>query len=243
MAEKTAAPKGSVRWGRILTSMIILAIAGAALYGASWLNSRRYYLIVGATEVRVAKGRMLPVGHEAFIAREPDLRRAYEPFPLPGGINVPRGETTFIDRVELDQALFRLLKDCIGYTLSKDDRSAPESIEKYLLQIRAIPGTSVSQQIELQTLERDAAFVGARHKMSEGLTSLKDAVRMFRESAKGASGRNSDAETRAAIIEAAIARIESEAGLSGANGATQPNENPAIDAAPTTTTATRAPQR
>lgn len=233
--DKAEKPRASVRWGRILTTLIVLAVAGAGLYGASWLNARRYFLIVGATEVRVARGRMLPVGHEGFVPREPDLRRAYEPFTLPGGINVPRGETTFSDRVELDQALFRLLKDCIGYTLSKDDRSAPEQVEKYLLQIRAVPGTSVSQQIELQALERDAAYVGAKHRLSEGVTALKDAARMFRDSSKGASGRNSDAEARAAVIDAAIARLESE---NGAHANDPKSANVATHLAVTTTTST-----
>lgn len=209
MPKEQAPPKTrSFRWGRLFATLIVLAIAGGSLYVASWMNARRYFLIVGPTEVRIAKGRMLPVGFELFVPKEPELRKAYEMFALPSGINVPRGETTFTDRVELDQALFRLLKDCIGFALSRDDRSTPAQVEKYLAQIRAIPGTSVSQQIELGHLSRDAAYVSARHKLDEAVAGLKEAARMFRESAKGADGAARDGETRANAIEAAILRIE-----------------------------------
>jgi hypothetical protein len=207
--DKEPAPKTrSFRWGRMFVTLIVLVVGGAGLYVASWLNSRRYFLVVGPAEARVAKGRMLPIGHEPFVPNETELRRAYEPFTLPSGINVPRGETTFTDRIELDQALFRLLKDCIGFTLSRDDRTTPALVEKYLRQLRAIPGTSVSQQIELGALERDAAFVTARHRLDEGVAALKDAARMFRESAQGPGGAARDGETRAKQIEAALQRLE-----------------------------------
>lgn len=240
MAKEQSTPKKrSFRWGRMLATLIILGLAGGGLYVASWLNARRYFLVVGATEVRIAKGRMLPVGFEPYIPNEVELRRAYETFPLPSGINVPRGETTFTDRVELDQALFRLLKDCLGYTLSKDDRATATLVDKYLHQIRAIPGTSVSQQIELGALERDASYVTARQKLDEAIAGLKEAARMFRDSAKGAGGATGDGDARAAIIETAVERLEAKAtkDAKDAKDAARHDEN---KTPPTTRTSTNA---
>ena len=94
--DREAAPKTKkVRWGRMFAAVIILALLGGGLYVASWLNARRYYLVIGQSEVRVARGRMLPVGYEAYVPNQIELRRAYEPFALPSGINIPRGETAF----------------------------------------------------------------------------------------------------------------------------------------------------
>jgi hypothetical protein len=209
MADKTKdkSAKRGVRWGRILFTFLFLGAAGAGLYVASWFNARRYFMIVGATEVSVAKGRMLPVGHEPFVPGEVELRRAYEPFPLPSGISLPRGETMFSDRVELDQALFRVLKDSIAYSLSEDNRRTAELVGRYLKQIKAIPGTSVSQQLELVTLERDASYQDARQHLTEGVTALKEAARLFRESARGQGARSHDGEWRARAIEAAIDKL------------------------------------
>ena len=43
-----------------------------------------------------------------------------------------------------------------------------------------------------QALERDAAYVTARHKLDESLAGLKEAARLFRESAKGSGGAARD---------------------------------------------------
>lgn len=192
---------------RLLWTVLVLALGAGGLYAASWLNARRLYLIVGPTEVTTEKGRMLPMGHEPFVPQDVELRRAYQSFPLPGGIKVPRGETVFSDRVELDQAIFRLLKDAIGYALSEDSRRTPELVQRYLRQIKAIPGTSVSQQLELADLERDAQYVEARQRLDDGFTALKDAAQLFRQSVRGQGGRNRDGELRAQLIERALDRL------------------------------------
>lgn len=209
MADKTKieTPKRGIRWKRIFGTLLFLGLAGGGLYAASWFNAQRYFMIVEATEVRIAKGRMLPVGHEPFIPLQPELRRAYETFPLPSGMNVPRGETTFSDRVELDQALFRILKDSIAFSLSEDNRRTPELVSRYLKQIKAIPGTSPSQQLDLSALERDAAYQEARQRMNDGIATLKESSRLFRESAKGQGSRAHDGEWRARQIDTVIEKL------------------------------------
>src|SRR5262249_54838067 len=105
------------------------------------------------------------------------------------------------------QALFRVLKDAIAFTLSEDNRRTPELVQIYLKQIRAIPGTSVAQQLELASLERDAEYVEARQHLADGIALLKQAADLFRSSSKGQGGRIRDGEYRAQSIESALERL------------------------------------
>lgn len=224
---KTEPPrKRGLRWRRMFVALVLLGLAAAGVYLASWMNSRRYSLIVDATEVRVAKGRMLPIGHEPFVPSDIALRRAYQAFPLPSGIKIPRGETTFSDRVELDQALFNVLKDSAKFALSEDNRRTPELVATYLRQIHAIPGTSVSQQLEIAQLGRDAAYVEARLRMNEGVASFKEAARLYRESAQGQGARERDGEARARAIEATIERLDRAAAPSVPSSGSTPERAP-----------------
>src|SRR5262249_21394673 len=102
---------------------------------------------------------------------------------------------------------FRVLKDAIAFSLSEDNRRTPELVHGYLKQIKAIPGTSVSEQLELAELERDAQYVEARQRLTEGTASLKEAAQLFRQSARGQGGRNRDGEYRAQAIDAAVERL------------------------------------
>lgn len=228
-----------MRWGRILGTLVFLGIGAAGAYGASMWNARRYFLIVDATEVRVAKGRMLPVGHEPFVPADPALKRAYRSFPLPGGIKLPRGETTFEERIDLDQALFRVLKDALAFSLSADNRRSQELIAAYLEQLRAIPGTSLAQQLELGALEREAAYHDAEQQLSEGIARLKEAARLFHESAKGQGTRARDGELRARVLDAELARL-STGDLAALARGLEPPLVPTTTVAASTTAAERA---
>jgi hypothetical protein len=197
-------PKRRVRVGRILVSLLVLGLVGGGLYFASWLNSRRYFLIVDNTEARVAKGRMLPVGHAPFVPIDPAMRPAYTPIPLPGGMKVPRGTTTFSDRVELDQSLYRLLHDATEFTLSTDNERTPGLTLRYLEQIKSLTGVTVQQQLEIAKLERDAQYVRARGLLETSARQLEEAKKLFLASSRGGGGRFQDAEDKARIIDGAL---------------------------------------
>ncbi len=183
--EPTKAPKKKIRWKRILGFLVFVGIAAGVAYGMSWLNARRYYLIVDRTEVRVGKGRMLPVGHDPFVPRNPALIKAYRKFPLPVGMNLSLGERKLDDRIELDQALYGVLKEAAHFSLSKDNERTAELVGIYLEHLRALPGTNAQQQSEVAQLARDALFVEARGHFDEGVKQLEMAAEQFVESAKG----------------------------------------------------------
>ncbi|MCB9653878.1 MAG: hypothetical protein H6729_07080 [Deltaproteobacteria bacterium] len=179
--EQDFEPRRSSRVGRFFVLLLIIVATGAGLYGASWVNARRFFLIVEMGEVSVAQGRMFPVGHEPFVPSDPTLRPAYAAFPLPAGMMLPRGVTTFSDRVELDQALYRILRDSAEYVLSHDadlEKSA-ELANRYLQQIAALPGTNMVQQTELAKLRRDAEFMLARGRVRDAKRLLEEAEQAF----------------------------------------------------------------
>jgi hypothetical protein len=211
--EQPPKPKQRVRVGRILFSLVLLGVIGGGLYFMSWLNSRRYFLIIDNTEVKIAKGRMLPVGHAPFVPIDPAMRPAYEPIPLPGGMKVPRGTTTFGDRVELDQALFRLLHDATEYTLATDNDRTPSLTLRYLNQIKSLTGITVQQQLEIAKLERDAQYVRARALLETSGRNLEEARKLFLESSRGGGGRFHDAEERARVIEGALRALSAQPAL------------------------------
>src|SRR5687768_16370393 len=182
---KPEKPKRRVRVGRILFSVVFLALLGGGLYFASWLNSRRYFLTIDNTEARIGKGRMLPVGNAPFVPIDAALRPAYQPIPLPGGMKVPRGTMTFGDRIELDQTLFRLLHDATEFTLASDNERTPELTLRYLEQIKSLTGITVQQQLEIAKLERDAQYVRARALQETSTKNLAEARKLFLESSRG----------------------------------------------------------
>lgn len=202
------APKRRIRFGRIMFALVLLGLVAGGVYFASWLNSRRYFLIVDKTEARVAMGRMLPVGHRPYVPADPALRRAYEPIPLPGGMKLPRGTTTFTDRVELDQALYRLLKDATEFTLAADNKRTPELTERYLTQIKGLAGITVQQQLEISKLERDVQYVRARGLLENAKKDLERAAQLFRRSARGGGGRYADGDVQGRMIDAAVRALE-----------------------------------
>jgi len=207
--EAAAPPKKKVRWGRILGFILFLGIAGAVAYGLSWLNARTYYLVVDATEVRVGKGKMLPMGYDPFVPPDPALRRAYQPFELPGGMRIERGQRKLDDRVELDQALFQVLQDAAQFSLSKEDARTPELVSLYIERMRALPGVNSEQRARIDEVAKRALFIEAKGLFEQGLGALKQAKEKFSASAEGG-----EASAKAAAapylerIEGALERLD-----------------------------------
>lgn len=232
-------PRRRVRFGRILVLLGILALAAGGLYVAAWVNAGRYYLVVEEDRVGVYRGRMLPVGREPFVPSDPALRQAYEGFPLPETAHLPRGESIYTERTELDQALFRLLRDAAEQTLGEGEGRAPELGVRYLEQMKALPGVNVAQQTEVARLERDARYVQAEVWAARAEADLLQAAAAFRASARG-EGRFRDGEARAARLEEALARLK---GAEEAVGAPAALPKPAEAEAPEAGTATAADAR
>ena len=173
-------PKPKIRIGRIFATLVTLGLLGVLGYGASWLNAHRYFLIVEATEARIARGRRLPFGHEPYFPEDPVLRRAYGRINLPGGLGTPLGETRFEERADLDDALRRLLKDALTQVLEKPSERTPVLASEYLAQLEALPGASLNEERELNVLRRSARRAEAQLLLGRARTNLEQATKLLR---------------------------------------------------------------
>lgn len=245
--EEAKTPKKKIRWGRIFGFIVFLGVAVAVAYGLSWLNARTYYLVIGPTEVQVGKGRMLPVGYEPFVPLDPALRRAYESFPLPGGMPLERGQEKLSDRVELDQALFRVLVEASQYSLQQKNERTPQLVKTYLARLRALPGTNAEQRQKIEDLAKEALFVEAEGSYQAGVEALEAAVDKFVASAKGQpAARAAEAQAYADRIDEALRVLRR--GRAAPTRRAPPEEPPSADTPPasfraltsTTGTSTRA---
>ena len=193
---------------RTVTIAIVVAVLAVVTYLASLYNNQKYFLIVETGHVRVARGSFLPFGSEAYIPRDPRLIKAYRSVLLPTGMELPDGSSTFMDRVQLDQALYRLIKDLVEYSLQKDDERTQELVTKYLDQIDALPGLNPQQQLSVLQLRRDAGYVEARALLSKARSLLVAAEDKFRTSAKGDGSRYTDGLKQAALIRRMLQHLE-----------------------------------
>ncbi|MEO1337174.1 MAG: hypothetical protein AAFV29_16140 [Myxococcota bacterium] len=217
-----------------LIVFLVLVAVGLISFGLSLYNSQKFFLIVEATHVRVAKGRFLPFGRRPFIPREAGLREAYRTVPLISGMKLSRGSSTFMDRVELDQALYRLLKDATAYSLTKDDPRSGELTAKYLTQLDALPGLSAAQRQRVAELRRDAEYIEGQALVRAAVGQLEQAEEKFSRSAKGGKryqdGAQQAQRIRRALTELGHASVPPEASL------TTPKpqiENPIAPSSPT----------
>ena len=206
--EPKSKPKRKVRFRRILITAGLLVVIAVGLYGASVYNASRYFLVTEVGHVRVARGRMLPFGRETFVPRDPKLRKAYKTITLPAGMQAPKGARPFSDRVELDQAIYQVLRDAADYSLTKDDARTPELLSRYLEQLEALPGLNAQQQLSLLTLKREAGYIEARGLTERARAMLTSAQLKFQEASKGGTGRYPDAAIKAAAIRRALLALD-----------------------------------
>ena len=206
--EPKSKPKRKARFRRILIAAGLLVVIAVGLYGASVYNASRYFLVTEVGHVRVARGRMLPFGRETFVPRDPKLRKAYKTITLPAGMPAPKGARPFSDRVELDQAIYQVLRDAADYSLTKDDARTPELLSRYLEQLEALPGLNAQQQLSLLTLKREAGYIEARGLTERARAMLTSAQLKFQEASKGGTGRYPDAAIKAAAIRRALLALD-----------------------------------
>lgn len=179
---------------------------------ASWLNTHRYHLLVGPIEVEAHRGVWLPLGHRPFVPENRELEPAYRPFPLPEGFAVARGEQTFPDRVQLDQALQQILYDAARYALEPargDSKAArdPALAERYLEQLAHLPGLNERQRAGSRYLIRLLGYHKARAILEESQKELTAASAWLRKAALEPPVRT-DAERLARRAERALEILE-----------------------------------
>ena len=175
---------------------VVLSLALIWVF-ASWLNTYRFHLIVGATDVEVHRGLWLPVGHRGFVPDREELRAAYRPLRIPDGFPIARGRRMYFDRVQLDQALHQIYHDITSYALEPlpDQRRArnPDLADRSLQQLSRLPGLTLRQRQRVEQLGALLAYYRGVSDLARVVTGLERACASFLGSA-GAPRVPRDAE-------------------------------------------------
>jgi hypothetical protein len=186
------------RW--LLRLMVLLGIAGGG-YWASRNNSSKYVIVSAPPEIRIHQGRFFPVGHQTFRARNDAERRAYRSVVLPKGVEIPRGESVFETREDLDRALFRILRDAVDHSLrTSDPDGGADQAEAYLGQMEALTGVSDRQAQSLKDMAKEIDFLEGKRLVRKTSQDLSLAGKHFARARK--SGHHEAAEWEARLAAA-----------------------------------------
>jgi hypothetical protein len=165
-------------------TLLVVGLAGAAVYALSMLNVRTFTLEVRAGQLIVLKGRMLPWGADPWTPADPLLADAYAPLDLEGNTALAVVGPRYEDRDELDRALFQVLEMLARPRLASD---APKDIERGLYLVRRaerLPGLTETQRGQLKKMQSDVAFYLARTRLDDARRQLEEALTQLKLAAE-----------------------------------------------------------
>ncbi len=177
---------------RMLVTLLLLGLIGLVAWLASERNARTFSLRAENDKLVVLKGRMLPMGADAWTPGDPMLADAYAPIPLEGARpDAALLQSHYSDRDELDRALFRLLEELARPRIHSDDEQTLEQGLYYLRRAQRLTGISQEQRLALDQMQADVAFYQARSKLEQARRMVADAVTQL-ELAAEAQGPNAE---------------------------------------------------
>lgn len=185
----------------IVFLLLVLGLAGAALYALSLVNSRTYLLDVRGGQLVVLKGKLLPLGAEPWSPSDPVLMDAYAPVALEGNTSLTVAGQRFEDRDELDRALFQVLETLALPRLASD---TPKDLEKGLVFVRRaerLNGLTDGQRTSLKKMQRDVAFFLARTRLDDARRQLEDALVQLHLAAESDSKTRGEASLMLLAVE------------------------------------------
>jgi hypothetical protein len=196
---------------RLLVTLLIVLLAGAAAVLMAQLNSRTFKLERQDGKLVVMKGRHLPFGYQPFRPSDAALADAYAPVPLERPIDDALLDLSYSERDELDRGLFEVLEAHARPLVASD---SPESLEKglyYLRRAERLAGLTSEQQLTVKKLQAEVAYFQARLKLddarkmvSEGLAQLKIAADSGNRHSKRAHQMITAVEPHAKALEQAL---------------------------------------
>jgi hypothetical protein len=159
---------------RAAVGLVVLALLGAVGFLGSEVNHRRYRLAVEDGQLLVERGRMLPVGFEAYLPAEEALRAAYAPIALPPGVSV---DTTVVhgERGDLDRALFDVLVAWADARLAAPGDEAMHAATSYLARAELLPGLSEDQRHRLHGLRGELSYRHGLARIADAMSQLEQA--------------------------------------------------------------------
>jgi hypothetical protein len=223
--DQSVVVKRGGRFAFFLVTLLMLALAAVVLYLASTINHGKYRLTFVDGTLVVERGRLLPIGFEAFVPEAEALRGAYAPIQVPPG-ETARATEVFDDRADLDRGLYMTLS---GWARSRLDAVAPEEFDLavvYVQRAELLPGLSEEQRLELRTLRADLALRRGKRIVADAMSSLEWARREFKTAIELGAGRAGEAERWLAEVDRRVAILRE------LTPAAPPSEAPPPQAAP-----------
>lgn len=169
---------------RLLITVALLGLAAVTAFLLSQENARTYTLEVREGKLVVLKGRMMPMGADAWRP-PPELVDAYAPLDLKGSQPYGVLNVKYTDRDELDRALFGVIEGLAKPRVASDQ---PDELMDGLYYIRRadrLSGLSEEQKISLKTMKSDVAFYSARMKLEDAQKQIEEALVQLKLSTEG----------------------------------------------------------
>jgi hypothetical protein len=160
---------------RFVMLVVVLGLSGAVVFLLSQLNARTFTVEARDGKLVVLKGRMMPTGSEPYQPSDPALADAYAPVDLAGTSASGLAERRFIERDELDRALFQVIETLAKPRVTSDDPKLLEAGLYYLRRAEKLTGLTAEQKLSVKSLQAEVAYYQARSK-------LEDAQRLIGES-------------------------------------------------------------
>ena len=160
---------------RFVIFVVVLGLSGAVVFLLSQLNARTFTVEMKDGKLVVMKGRMMPTGSEPYQPGDPALADAYAPLDLAGSSASGLVERRFIERDELDRALFQVIETLAKPRVTSDDPKLLEAGLYYLRRAEKLTGLTEEQKLSVKSLQAEVAYYQARSK-------LEDAQRLIGES-------------------------------------------------------------
>ncbi len=185
---------------RLLITIALLGLAAVTVFLLSQENARTYTLEVRDGKLVVLKGRMMPMGADAWRP-PPELVDAYAPLDLKG--TQPYGvlKDKYTDRDELDRALFSVIEGLAKPRVASDD---PEELTDGLYFIRRadrLSGLSEEQKISLKTMKTDVAFYSARMKLEDAQRQIEEALQQLKFATESNNRHSKSAYNMLSVVE------------------------------------------
>lgn len=193
---------------RLVVTILVFVLLGAVGFLLSRLNARTFTLQQQDGKLLVMKGRMLPLGAEAYRPSDPALASAYAPIDLLGGTAAGLDGARFEERDAMDRALFEFLEGLARPRLVSDDPAVLSQGLVALGRMQKLGGITDEQRKTLKGLESEVAFFQARTRLDQARRDVAEAVTQLRLAADSGSRHARAAHRMLSAVEPSAAALE-----------------------------------
>jgi hypothetical protein len=193
---------------RLVVTILVFVLLGAVGFLLSRLNARTFTLQQQDGKLLVMKGRMLPLGAEAYRPSDPALASAYAPIDLLGGTAAGLDGARFEERDAMDRALFEFLEGLARPRLVSDDPAVLSQGLVALGRMQKLGGITDEQRKTLKGLESEVAFFQARTRLDQARRDVAEAVTQLRLAADSGTRHARAAHRMLSAVEPSAAALE-----------------------------------